>query len=302
MRLKHTRCIAVLLAGLAQTPLVQAVDEPGTDAVARLSAAQVVERHVAARGGLKAWQAIQTLSWTGSLQAGTGDTTARSWRYTEAALLPNKNRPGTSGGKNGAFVLPPNIEKPVTTQQVELPFVMEMQRPRKSRLEIQFAGKTAVQVYDGTQGWKLRPFLNRDDVQPFSADENRAQAATADLDGLLIDYQGKGSKVALDGIEPVEGSPAYRLAVTTREGSTRHVWIDARTFLDVRVEGSPRWMDGKPHTVWVAQRDFRAVQGVVLPFQFETSVDGYPDSHKMQIQKAEVNPRLDPAVFRKPGG
>ena len=44
---------------------------------------------------------------------------------------------------------------------------MEAKRPDKSRVEIEFAGTTAVQVYDGTHGWKLRPFLNRSDVEPF---------------------------------------------------------------------------------------------------------------------------------------
>ena len=29
-------------------------------------------------------------------------------------------------------------------------------------------------MYDGTQGWKLRPFLNRNDVEPFTADEARS--------------------------------------------------------------------------------------------------------------------------------
>ena len=48
---------------------------------------------------------------------------------------------------------------------VQLPFVLKMERPRKSRLEINFAGSTAVQVYDGANGWKVRPFLGRLQVE-----------------------------------------------------------------------------------------------------------------------------------------
>jgi hypothetical protein len=39
--------------------------------------------------------------------------------------------------------------------------VMDLERPRKMWFEPQFGGKTAVQVFDGTNGWKLRPYLNR---------------------------------------------------------------------------------------------------------------------------------------------
>jgi hypothetical protein len=60
-------------------------------------------------------------------------------------------------------------------------------------------------------------------------------------------------------------------------------------------------MDGKVHNVYVYQRDFRKVEGgVMIPFVQETAVDGYSDKHKLMIEKATVNPRLDDALFAKP--
>src|ERR1700694_5877400 len=47
---------------------------------ARLSAAQVVKKHVSARGGLQAWRAVQTLSLSGKMDAGAGDSAIRSVR------------------------------------------------------------------------------------------------------------------------------------------------------------------------------------------------------------------------------
>src|SRR5437588_5447994 len=38
----------------------------------RSSLSQIVEKHVAARGGVKAWHAVQTLAVSGKLDAGTG--------------------------------------------------------------------------------------------------------------------------------------------------------------------------------------------------------------------------------------
>lgn len=260
---------------------------------AQFTAAQIVDKHVAARGGLQAWRALQALSVSGKLEAGTGDSIARSVKVSRSRRAPTGKlavEVNASGAGKGE----------ATKQQVQLPFVMQMKRPGKSRVEIEFAGKTAVQVYDGAHGWKLRPFLNRDDVEPFTAEEAKAEADKGDLDGPLVDYAAKGSKVELERIEPVEGRDAYKLKVTMKGGKVQHVWIDTQSFLDVKVDGIPRSMDGRMHNVYVYQRDFRSVQGLMMPFVVETAVDGYPDTHRMLIEKVAVNPKLDDAQFTKP--
>jgi hypothetical protein len=58
----------------------------------------------------------------------------------------------------------PIADRPV--EEVQLPVLMELARPRKMRFELQFNGQTAIQVFDGTNGWKLRPFLGRRVVEP----------------------------------------------------------------------------------------------------------------------------------------
>jgi outer membrane lipoprotein-sorting protein len=270
----------------------------GKTAPGGLTAAQIVEKHIAARGGLAAWHAVQTMSWAGKMDAGVGDSAARSAMYVKGSFdrTGKMKRAGMeAAGKSEAQ------DKASSEQQVELPFVLEMKRPGKSRLEIEFAGKTAVQVYDGTHGWKVRPFLNRNDVEPFTADETKSQVGKWDMDGPLLDYAAKGTKVAFEAVETVDGHDAYKLKLTMKNGSTTHMWIDTQSFLDVKVEGVPRRMDGRMHTVWVTQRDFRSVQGVKVPFVLETSVDGYRDTHKMVLDKVAVNPQLSDARFTKPG-
>jgi outer membrane lipoprotein-sorting protein len=266
-------------------------------AVAGLTAEQIVEKHVAARGGLAAWHAVQTMSWTGKMDAGVGDSVARSQNYV-AQMWGSKAPKSRAAARQEA--LKGEAAKP-EAKQVQLPFVLEMKRPGKSRIELEFAGKTAIQVYDGKAGWMKRPYLNRDDWEPFNAEQAKASAGMWDMDGPLIDYAAKGTKVALEGVEKVDGNDAYKLKLTLKGGTVKHVWIDQKSFLDVKVEGTPQRMDGKVRTVWVTQRDFRPVQGVMLPFELQTVVDGYPDQHKMQLEKVAVNPQLDDNRFKKPG-
>ena len=240
---------------LLAVPLVVVADS--TTAPVDLTAAQIVERNISARGGLQAWRTVKTLSMSGKLDA---------------------------GGK----------------QKVQLPFVLEMERNRKTRLELQFNGQTAVQVYDGTNGWKLRPFLNRRDVEPYTQDELKAASMQADIDGPLVDYVAKGTKVQLEGIQSVEGHDAFNLKLTLKTGQVQHIWVDAQTFLDVKVEGTPRRLDGRFHPVATYMRDYRSVNGLMIPYVNETAVDGVKQTEKIILEKVIVNPKLEDSHFSKP--
>lgn len=182
----------------------------------------------------------------------------------------------------------------------KLPYVLELKRPHKRRLELQFAGKTALQVYDGAHGWKVRPFLGRDDAEPFSPAEAKQAAETAELDGPLIDYARKGIRIAYQGIDKVEGKRAYKLKLRARNGHVQHLWIDAKTFLDLKIDGAPRKLDGKMHKVAVLYHKYKRVSGLMMPYELETVVAGVKQSRKINVKSVKINPPLDDALFAKP--
>lgn len=295
--LEPRKALAMLavLSGLCVSPVLQAAD--GKAAAPALTARQIVERNIAARGGLDAWHTAQTISWTGKMDVGRSDSSARSARYVSpAAVSARAKAKALLDGQAKA----PNDGNDVADKQVQLPFTLDMERPHKMRLELEFAGKTALQVYDGTNGWKVRPYLNRTEVEPFTPDEAKAEAREDGMDGPLIDYSARGTKVEFEAVEKVEGRDAYRIKLTKKSGDVQHVWIDVENFLDVKVSGTQRRMDGRMRDVWVYQRDFRPEQGLMIPHVLETAVDGYRDTHKMVIEKVTVNPRIDEAMFAKP--
>jgi outer membrane lipoprotein-sorting protein len=259
-------------------------------AASSLTAEQIVDRHIAARGGLQAWRALQTLSVRGTMEAGGTDSRSASERIAQHGPGASaRNRTGSS-----------DSDKAHPAQQVALPFSLEMTRTHKSRLEVKFSGTTSVQVFDGARGWKLRPFLNRQDVEPFTAEEAKSAADKASIDGPLVDYTTKGTKLALAGTEPVDGRPAYKLKLTLQNGTVQHIWIDAQNFLDVKIEGTPRQFDGRLRAVWVYQRDFRRVDNLMMPYEYETTVDGARQSHRMYFQSVVLNKTLDDTRFAKP--
>ena len=107
---------AVCLGGMARD--ASAAAETAATAP-RLSAAQIVEKNVAARGGLAAWRAVHTMIWKGKLGAG-----ATTYEVVIHGKLQTKQR-----------------------DEPDLPFSLEFKRPQMTRLEIQFNGQTAVQVF-----------------------------------------------------------------------------------------------------------------------------------------------------------
>jgi len=291
------RPLSIVLIGLWFPVAVLAADASTVPAAAkpapaRLTAAQIVEKYIAARGGAQALHGVKTMSWNGKMDVGFGDSVARSKRYvSNMALRTDKQRlEAIEKAKN----------QRAAEGQVQVPFLLELKRPGLSRVEIEFNGKTAVQVYDGKEGWMKRPFLNRDDWEPFSAEQANSQSGKWDLDSPLLDYSAKGTNVEVESTEPIDGHDAYKLRLTMKDGTVQHIWIDAHSFLDVKVEGTPRRMDGKMRTVWVYQRDFRPVQGLMMPFLLETAVDGYRDTHKMVIEKIGLNPDLADSLFVRP--
>jgi hypothetical protein len=261
-----------------------------------LSAAQIVDRNVAARGGLEAWRAVKTMSFAGKLGAGGN----------QRATLEVPSPAQAVGRKGGQSI--PSLRP---AEEMQLPFLMELARPRKMRFELQFNGQTALQVYDGAQGWKLRPFLNRRVIETYTADELKLSSAQADLDGPLVDYAAKGTRVELAGTEKVEDRDTYKIKMTMRSDQVLHVWIDAQTFLEAKIQGQPRRMDGTDHPTEVYFRDYRQVEGLQIPFVLETRVlpvaktaTGLRDvpvpPERIKIEKVVVNPKFDGALFSKP--
>jgi len=169
-----------------------------------------------------------------------------------------------------------------------------------SRMELKFAGKTALQIYDGTNGWKVRPFLNRNEVEPYTTAEMGIAAEDSELDGYLIDHQAKGIKVELVGMEPVEKRDAYKLKLTLKNGQTRHIWVDAQSFLEVKIEGTPRKLDGKMHKVEIYYRNYTLVNGLRIPFVLETAVEKVKATRKITIETVALNPKLEGDAFAKP--
>jgi outer membrane lipoprotein-sorting protein len=259
----------------------------------QLSAEAIADRHAQARGGAAAWAKVNALVLSGKIDAGrerkdggnVGGLTAtpRQARLDKRAEVLAAAKAGTLQGK-----------------VIQLPYRLELQRPNRQRMEVDFKGETALQVWDGSVGWKYRPFLGRHELEAYTPDEARMAAAQLELDGPLINHAAKGIKVESDGTETVDKQDCYRLKLTLKNGEVRRTWIDAKTFLEVKTEDQPRHFNGKDRMVYTWYRDYRAVEGLMVPHQLETQVDGVPQTNKIVIEQVAFKQALDGSRFTRP--
>ena len=182
---------------------------------------------------------------------------------------------------------------------MEAPGLLIQKRRKLARLEFTIQGMTAVQAYDGKNAWQIMPFTGKKDPELMSADEAKEVEEMADIDGPLVDYKSKGHKVELLGKEKIEGTDAYKLKVTLKNGDIQTMYIDADSFLEIKDE-TKRTVRGTEQVVESSIGDYKEVDGIIFPFAIESGVKGSQEKQKLTFTKIELNVPLDDSIFKMP--
>jgi outer membrane lipoprotein-sorting protein len=182
---------------------------------------------------------------------------------------------------------------------MEAPGVLIQKRPAEARLEFTIQGLTAVQAYDGKNAWQIMPFMGKKDPELMSGDDSKEMEEMADIDGPMVDYKSKGNQVELLGKEKVEGTDAYKLKVTLKNGDVQTIYIDADSFLEIKEETN-RMVRGTEQVFESSIGDYKEVNGVVFAFAIESGAKGHPEKQKLTISKIELNVAADDAMFKMP--
>lgn len=190
----------------------------------------------------------------------------------------------------GKMTMGPGMEAPVT---------LELKRPNSVRMEFTFQGMTGVQAWDGKSGWAISPFGGKTDPEPLSPEDAKEAEEQADMDGPLVDYKSKGHAVELVGKEKVEGSDAYKLKVTLKNGTVNHSYLDADSYLTIKEE-SKRTVRGSEVEVESTIGDYKEVGGVLIPHSIQNGAKGRPEKQNIIVDKIELNPPLDDSRFKMP--
>lgn len=182
---------------------------------------------------------------------------------------------------------------------MELAGTVIQKRPMLARMEFSLQGMTAVQAYDGKAAWQIMPFMGKKDPELMSAEEAKETEEMADVDGPLVDYKSKGHQVELLGKEKIEGTDAYKLKLTLKNGDVQTIYIDSDSFLQIK-EVDKRTIRGTETETESSIGDYKEVNGILFPFAVESAIKGTDQKQKITISKIELNVPVDDSIFKMP--
>ncbi|MBV9007669.1 MAG: hypothetical protein JO354_00670 [Verrucomicrobia bacterium] len=182
---------------------------------------------------------------------------------------------------------------------IELTYTEIKKRPDQIRTEASLQGMTAIEAFDGKEGWRIQPFQGRKDPEKMSADDTKSLVEDAKIDGPLVDWKEKGSTVEYLGTEDVDGTEAHKLKVTRKNGDVTFVYLDPDAFLEIRTV-SQRIEHGAQIEVVTDIGDYEKVGGAFIPFSRESGSRGSSEKEKVVIEKGEPNAAIDDAIFHFP--
>ncbi len=168
-------------------------------------------------------------------------------------------------------------------------------------IQTSIEGLTITQGYDGKMGWRVNPFEGRRDAERMSADDARAMADDATIDGPLLTAKARGAAITYLGREDFEGTDAYKLRVLEPGGVEYLVYLDPDTYLEIKVVET-REIRGARDVTLTEFGDYELVDGVYFPFAIESGAidSASSDRSKLTIDHAQVNVAASDALFAMP--
>jgi outer membrane lipoprotein-sorting protein len=193
-----------------------------------------------------------------------------------------------------------SIQSIKQTSRISMPqggpetIVVYSKRPNLVRQEIAVAGKQVVMAYDGKTPWGINPIVGV--TTPFVVMGPQADAIKqqSDFDGPLLDYKAHGYRLELVGLETVSGRQLQHLRLIDTKGQVQHYYLDPETALEARITFATDTGEFEQEL-----SDYRDVDGLKVPFSIKFLANGVQQS-VVTVQKVELNPKLDDAMFRMP--
>ena len=180
---------------------------------------------------------------------------------------------------------------------MEFPFNMIQKRPDKLKLVIEVQGSQIIQAVNGENVWAVNPMTGSADPIDLTGPEADALKENADLDGQLWNWKEKGHQLELEGTEEVDGTEAYVLKLTKKNGNIDYFYVDPESYLMLKAR-SVTMMQGSQAEVETLLGNYQEVEGFIMPFNSEQRMGGQTIITIM-IEEVKVNEEVDDAIFSK---
>jgi len=182
-----------------------------------------------------------------------------------------------------------------TTGGIESTFKSYQTRPHNLAVESVYQGSKVIQTYNGESAWKYAPTMGVPIPVEITGEEKEALLLQADFESRLWNYADKGAKIEL--IESGDHE-AIHLLFETAEGDLIHYHLDRESYL-VRSIVSTQILGGSEAKIELVMEKYKTVKGIPFLQLGHTRMNGQV-VFTLEIQKVEINKKIDPSLFEKP--
>jgi outer membrane lipoprotein-sorting protein len=180
----------------------------------------------------------------------------------------------------------------------EAPVVWTQKRPNNIRQEFTMQGMTGIQAYDGETAWGVMPFMGKSDPEEMAEDQAQSIIEQAEFDGPLVDWEEKGHKLELIGLEEIEGTEAYHVQVTKSDGEVRHHYLESEYFIIIKQTGKAT-RQGQEFEFETTLSDYKEVGGLMMPHSIQSGVKGGQQAN-ITIDSIELDVEIPDDYFSMP--
>lgn len=187
------------------------------------------------------------------------------------------------------------IEGNVSQMGTDMPIIVNVKKPDKVKVVISFSGMDIITAFDGEKGFMINPLSGSTDPVEIPADQLASvQDYNMFRDNMLVNY--KAGRVKLEGVEDVNGKPAYKLTVTDDAGTVTGAFIDKESFLTVKTTATVNQM-GQEMEVESYITEYMDINGAKFAKVVKQMVNGM-ELGGMTFTKVEIDKPLDDSVFK----
>lgn len=188
------------------------------------------------------------------------------------------------------------IKANINQMGMDLPMLMKIKRPDKFRMEMEMQGQKMVQVFDGEKGWLVAPWISPE-PQALEGPQLKQALAQADIDGELYNYKEKGHTADLIGKVMVDDKEAYRIKLTSEDGTVKNYYIDAENYLVTKVKSKVS-VQGQEAEIEQNMSDYEETDGVMIARKIESKSP--MGTQVITFQEISFDEEIDDSIFDKP--
>lgn len=180
----------------------------------------------------------------------------------------------------------------MSIQGMEMPVTITTVNRKAMRMDMSMMGTNNYQIVTNNEGWVFFPIQQQPKPEPMTAEQVKESQDQLDIQGELVDYKTKGSKIEFIGKDDMEGTEVLKLKLTDKEGKEKTLFFDAASYYILR-EVEKVKADGKEEEVAVSFSNFKKLpEGITFPMTIETQMG------PVTMSTIEVNPKVDESIFK----